>query len=231
MQTSWRTEVPPLFLVIGMFVAAVVLWPIAPERIPVHWNIQGEIDRYGGRFEGLLALPLIAAGVYSLFLVLPKFDPCRRNYLSFANAYFVIRLAILSMMVLIYACILLTAFGHHINMGEIVSMAVGMMFIIVGNVMGKIRPNWFVGVRTPWTLSSRRSWNKTHRLAGWLFVAMGFVTIAYGFAQTLWMAVVAAIVVVGSLSWTVIYSYLVWRTDPERLAAASISPSNDASDI
>ena len=92
--------------------------------------------------------------------------------------------------------------------------------------MSKIRPNWFVGVRTPWTLSSRRSWNQTHRLAGWLFLAMGLAVAACGFAQTSWMVAVATTLVIVSMVWIVVYSYVVWRDDPERLAPAGTSPTS-----
>ncbi len=227
MHTNWRAEIPQLSLLTGMFVAAAATWPFAPERIPVHWNINGDVDRYGGRLEGLLAVPLIAAVLYALLLMLPRIDPGRANYESFRAAYRGIRLSILSLVTMLYACIQLTAFGHDVNMRAVVPIALGLLFIVLGNFMGKLRPNWFVGVRTPWTLSSRRSWNKTHRLAGWLFIGMGLAVAAYGFVQTLWMLVVAATVSVVSLSWMVIYSYLVWRDDPERLSPAGTSPSSD----
>ena len=97
--------------------------------------------------------------------------------------------------------------------------------------MGKIRPNWFVGVRTPWTLSSRRSWNKTHRLAGWLFVVMGIAIGACSFVQTPWMLAVALSLSFVSMTWLVIYSYLIWRGDPERLSPTEISPSLDGHEL
>jgi len=225
-QTTWRAEIPHWLLLSGMFAAAAALWPIAPERIPVHWNINGEIDRYGGRLEGLLAVPLIAVAVYALMLALPRIDPGRANYASFRAAYRWCRLAVLGMVAFMYGCMLLTAFGHPVHMGTVAPIATGVLFIVLGNFMGKFRPNWFVGVRTPWTLSSRRSWNKTHRLAGWLFMAMGLTMAAWGLVQTAWMLAIAATVTVGSLVWLVIYSYLVWRDDPERISAANTSPAD-----
>ncbi len=225
MQAKLRCEVPELLLVLGMLIAAVVVWPFAPERMPVHWNIFGEVDRYGGKLEGLLALPLIAVGCYVLLLVVPLFDRGRANFSSFRGAYATVRFSILSLLVLVYACILLTAFGRGINVAAILPLAVGLVLMVIGNVMGKIRPNGFVGVRTPWTLSSRRSWNKTHRLARWLLAAMGIAVGLCGLIQTYWMIALTATVFVVSLSWMVIYSYLIWREDPERITPADISPS------
>jgi uncharacterized membrane protein len=218
MYTKLRFEVPQLLVLIGMFAAAGVLWSSSPESFPVHWNIHGNVDRYGSRFEGLLLVPLIAAGLYALLLVLPQFDPGRANYQSFLSAYFAIRLSILVFLAVIYTCMLLVAFGHSVNMNSIIPFAMCALFVILGSVMSSIRPNWFVGVRTPWTLSSRLSWDKTHRLAGRLFMAMGAVVGLLGLIQTAWMLAVTVTFVVGSVLGILIYSYIVWRNDPERTA-------------
>jgi uncharacterized membrane protein len=93
--------------------------------------------------------------------------------------------------------------------------------------MGKIRPNWFVGVRTPWTLSSKLSWDKTHRLAGWLSLVMGAMFAVVAFYHNAWTFAAMLIVVVGSLAWMVVYSYLVYRNDPDRVPPAGTSPSAD----
>ena len=231
MNTSWRSELPQLLLVAGMFIAAAMVWPMAPESFPVHWNIRGEVDRYGGKFEGLLLLPLIASGIYLLMRVLPLLDPGKANYPSFQSAYLLIRGSILLLMAVIYSCTVLVAFGYKIDIGTVIPVLVGLLFVVLGNVMGKIRPNWFVGVRTPWTLSSRHSWNKTHRLAGWLFVVMGLVVGACGFVHSVWMVSIAGFVVLTSVVWMVLYSYLVWRDDPERLSPAQISPSTDGQEL
>jgi uncharacterized membrane protein len=225
MQTTWRSEIPQLVMILGMLSVAAALWPIAPDRIPVHWNVAGEVDRYGGKFEGLLLLPLIAAVLYPLMLLLPRIDPGRANYATFAKVYMLIRVSITAVLAVVYAGILLVAFRYNVDMGLLVSLAVGLLFCVLGNVTGKIRPNWFVGVRTPWTLSSRDSWNKTHRLAGRLFVVIGYAVTAYGFFQNVWMLAVVVGMSVAMLLWVVIYSYVIWRNDPDRLPPAGTSPS------
>jgi uncharacterized membrane protein len=227
MQNTWRGEIPQLVVIFGLLSVAAIVWPFAPDRIPVHWNAAGEVDRYGGKFEGVLLLPLIAAALYPLFLLLPRIDPGRANYATFAKVYALIRLSILALLAFVYACILLAAFGYNVDMNLLVPLAVGLLFCVMGNVMGKIRPNWFVGVRTPWTLSSRESWNKTHRLAGRLFVVMGCAVGAYGFFQGRWMLAVVLGMSVATVLWVVIYSYVVWRNDPDRLGPAGTSPSPD----
>jgi uncharacterized membrane protein len=224
---AWRNEIPQIVLILGMWIVGAAAWHFAPDRLPVHWNLAGEVDRYGGKVEGLLLLPLLATGLYLLLLLLPRIDPGRANYATFAHAYTLIRLSITAMLAFVYACILLASFGYHVDMGLLIPLAIGMLLCILGNVMGKIRPNWFVGVRTPWTLSSRDSWNKTHRLAGRLFVVLGCAFAVYGFLQNAWMLTVLIALGVASLSWVVVYSYLVWRHDPDRLSPAGTSPYRD----
>jgi uncharacterized membrane protein len=202
-----------------------------PDKIPVHWNIHGEVDGYGGRFTGLILLPLIMLGMYALLLVLPMFDPGRANYPTFASTYYAIRFALTLFFCCIYLVGVLVALGYHVSMNTVIGLAMGFLFIVLGNVMGKIRPNWFVGVRTPWTLSSKLSWTKTHRLAGWLFIVMGLLSVAWAIVQTPWMfAIMISVCVVSGVS-LLVYSYLVYAKDPARTSPAGTQPySNNAAE-
>jgi uncharacterized membrane protein len=97
--------------------------------------------------------------------------------------------------------------------------------VLVGSVLGKVRPNWFVGVKTPWTLSSKLSWAKTHRLAGWVFIAMGLGLMASGIFRAKAAFVVTIAIGAAGMIWTMIYSYLVWRSDPGRVPPAGTLPA------
>jgi len=226
MRPTWKTELPLLVLLAAMFALGAVTWPDAPDRIPVHWNISGEVDRYGSRFEGLVMVPLIGLLVYALMLFLPRFDPGRANYERFAGVYYFLRVSVLAVMALIYGVIHLWIRGAEIDMGKFVGITVGALFFVIGNLFGKIRPNWFVGMRTPWTLSSKRAWTQTHRLAGWVFIAGGLAIMAAGILATPSAVAVAGIVLFGGLGWATVYSYLVWRKDPDRIHPAGTSPGN-----
>jgi uncharacterized membrane protein len=227
MKLSWRVELPQLLLIAGLFAVAAWAWPQVPDRIPIHWNVRGEADGFGGKFAGLLLMPLIIFGIYLLTAVLPLIDPGRRNYQNFATAYNAIRLAILLFMSAIYAVSLLAAFGRHVNMTTVVAPGMAVLFLVIGNFMGKIRPNWFVGVRTPWTLSSKLSWDKTHRLAGWLFVFMGALFVPLAFWPTVPMILAIVTIDVLCAIWIIAYSYVVYRHDPDRTSPAGTSPSVD----
>ncbi len=227
MKLSWRVEIPQLLIIAAMFALAAWAWPQLPDKLPVHWNIKGEVDGYGNKFVGLLLLPIIVAGIYVMMLALPRFDPGRRNYENFATTYAMIRLSFAAFMCLIYVFIVLAAFGAKFNMTSIIMPAVGLLLIVLGNFMSKIRPNWFVGVRTPWTLSSKLSWDKTHRLAGWLFIFMGLLMVVVGYVQTTWMLFTMLVFNGVCVAWLFIYSYLVYRSDPNRTSPAGTTPASE----
>ncbi len=223
-RTSWKSELPNWILMAGMFLLAAVTWSSAPDRIPVHWNVYGQVDRYGGKVEGLLVVPLITLGVYLLLLFLPRIDPGRANYQRFGGAYSTIRLATTVLLAVIYGVTNLWIRGYRVDMSLVVSLAVGALLIVIGNLMGKIRPNWFVGIRTPWTISSKTSWTKTHRLGGRLFILMGLAFIAAGIARAPWALIMAVAIMIGSIVWMFVYSYVVWRDDPNKLPPAGTLP-------
>jgi uncharacterized membrane protein len=227
MKLSLRSEVPQLSLIAAMFVLAAWAWHRLPAQIPTHWNLQGKVDGHGNKFVGLLVLPLTVLGVYFLMMLLPLFDPGRANYRNFAKTYNVLRLGFVAFMAVFYGATVAAAFGRPIDMILVAFLGTAILFCVIGNLMGKIRPNWFVGIRTPWTLSSKQSWDKTHRLAGWLFLLMGALFAVVAFIHNTWT--LAAMITIDALclAWMVIYSYLVFRSDPHPMPPAGTSPSTD----
>jgi uncharacterized membrane protein len=227
MKLSLRSEIPQLALISAMFALAGWAWPRLPAQIPTHWNLQGEVDGHGNKFVGLLLLPLTVLGVYFLTMLLPLFDPGGANYRNFAKTYNVLRLGFVAFMAMLYTATVAAAFGWHVDITSVAFLGTAVLFFVIGNVMGKIRPNWFVGVRTPWTLSSKRSWDKTHRLAGWLFLLMGAGFAIVAFVHNTWTFAVMATFDAVCLVWIVVYSYLVYRRDPHPMPPAGTSPSAD----
>ena len=220
MKTVWRLEVPQVGLVVLMFLLAAVTWPTAPERIPVQWNLQGEVSRYAGRWEGLLLLPTLALFIYLFLLILPRIDPARANYARFAGAYTVIRFTLLSLVALAYGVIHVWIRGTTIDVGAVILLLVGITLVVFGAVSSQLRPNWFIGIRTPWTLTSQESWTQTHRLGGWVFMILGLGLVGLTMLRT--RAALAAWAGIGALGVAVlvVYSYLVWRDDPHKAPPA-----------
>lgn len=231
MKTTWRQELIPLVCIAAMIGAGAWSWSRVPDRLPIHWNAVGRVDGYGGKFVGLALIPLVSIGVYALFFALPALDPGKRNYENFASAYRAVRTGFLLFLGALYAATLVAAHGRNVNMTTVVMSALGVLFMVIGNAMGKIRPNHFVGIRTPWTLSSKQSWNKTHRLGGWLFMLQGIVFVATGFASP----GLLILVVIGSPLITICvlvpYSYHAYANDPERISPAGVTPAHDDSMI
>ncbi len=173
--------------------------------------------------EGLLGLPAAALAVYLLLLVLPRIDPRRRSYDLFAGAYAALRFASLAVLAAVYGLALLSVQGYPVAVERLVPAVVGIFLVVTGNLMGKIRPNWFVGVRTPWTLTSSTAWGKTNRLAGWLLIGAGVAMIAAGLMGWPWLLAGVPRLAAGLAVLLVVYSYFAWRRDPRKENEAGTS--------
>jgi uncharacterized membrane protein len=210
-----------------MFALAALSWHAVPDRIPVHWGISGRPDRWGGRFEGLLLLPLVGLLTYLVLLLAPRIDPGRANYASFAGAYGTVRLVVLLSMLALQVVMVLAARGHSVDVATLVPLIVGAMFVVLGNLFGKLRPNWFIGIRTPWTLSSKRSWDRTHHAGGWLFILFGFLLMSTALARTTWVIITVIGVIAAGVLGLVVYSYVEWRRDPDKTPPAGTLPAGE----
>jgi uncharacterized membrane protein len=219
--TQRKADLLCAFLVLGMLLYAAATWSASPASFPVHWNLHGEVDRTGGRAEGLLAMPALAAAMALTLRFLPRIDPGRGNYANFASAYAWVRVLVVALLSGVYVLIQMAARGRQEAVAPAMTFLVGALFVGLGNVLGKVRPNWFVGVRTPWTLSSAESWTRTHRAGGWVFVLAGLGTMAGALRLDAFkvMAGLGIAMLLAVLGLT-IYSYVVWRGDPDKVPPA-----------
>jgi uncharacterized membrane protein len=220
MKIEWKEEALSLAMLVVMFILAAVTWSTAPDLIPIRWTLSGEPDRFAGKLVGLIGVPLVAVGVYLALLFLPRIDPRRANYDAFRTPYSVIRTTIIGLLLAMYAFIHLWIRGQMIGTSLFMPLMVGAVIMLVGNYLPKLKSNWFVGIRTPWTLSSEEAWRKTHRLAGWLFVASGAVIIVASVLNPEKSRVVLFGTLVSTVISTVAYSYFAWRNDPNKTSRA-----------
>lgn len=201
-----------------MFAVSAYAWTVVPAdaKVATHWNIHGEADGFSSKPVALMLIPGITLATVLLVLGLVKLDPRRRNVAQSHRFLTVSMASLVVMMCGLHAATTANALGWQVPMNEIVMSLTGALFMVLGNYMGKVRSNFFMGVRTPWTLSSELSWNKTNRLCGRLFFAAGLLTLALA-----WISSAAALVVLlgtllaGTLV-AVAYSYFVWKRDPDR---------------
>jgi uncharacterized membrane protein len=169
-------------------------------------------------------MPITALGICLLMRFLPRVDPGRANYNQFVTAFSTFRIGVIATIGAIYAITQLSIHGYSANINLLVPMAVGILLILVGNLLSKIRPNWFIGIRTPWTLSSKTSWDKTHRVGGWLCIAAGLLLMINGALPAPWNVIEGLGVGLGLVASLFIYSYVVWRTASDKVPPAGTSP-------
>lgn len=219
-----RRELPSLAVLALAWGLAAYAWPLAPDRLPVHFDLHGLPDRYGSRAEGLLLLPAIATGVWLLMLAVPRVDP-NRNLASFEPSYRWMRVGILAFLVAVHAVTTAVGLGADVDVGRALGVGLGLLLAFLGNLLGKLRPNGFAGIRTPWTLTSVRSWNVTHRMGGWMLVAVGLLGAAVSAVSA---ATGLGVLVGGSVAMTVLtaaWSWKVWRDDPDKAPFGGVHPA------
>lgn len=167
-------------LAVAGFLLTVLIYPKLPEQIPTNWDINGNVA-YSGRHTIFLisGMGLLLA---VLFDILPKIDPRRQNYQKFGNYYDIFCVLMEVFMLIMNGIILSETFRPGtLSVPMIVMLGTGLLFLFVGNIMPKIKSNFYMGIKTPWTISSEEVWRKTHRLGGKCFFALGLVSIVCAF--------------------------------------------------
>jgi uncharacterized membrane protein len=211
----------PLLLLVAAF--SVMGWIMVPQgqEIPVHWSASGDVNRTAGHVEAFLLTPGIALLLTLVFAVAPSIDPRGRNLQRSQPLWLAAWLGSLLILAVAQGVISLSAIGvidaGTALMPKLIGSVVAAFFMVIGNLLGKARPNWFAGIRTPWSLSSDRSWDVTHRWAGRLFMAAGLASLVAIWSlhePYAWIAMLAAILIATLAS--IVLSYLVWKKDPER---------------
>lgn len=212
-------------VLIAMLAASFWAWSVIPDgaRIPIHWNLEGHTNGFGRKFPGLFIAPFVLLLISGLFAILPSIEPRKRHLMQSSKLYSATWICILALMAIVHAQILLAATGIYTSTTGLGQAGIGALFIVAGNYLSKSRSTFFMGIRTPWTLTSELSWRKTHRLGGWLFIAFGFVHIAVVFAAPKLVPFEIVGGLFGIMIFALVYSYLVWRHDPNRRTGDSIS--------
>ena len=204
-------------LVIAALAVVVSIWayPQLPPTIATHWNVRGTADGFSGRATAVLIMPLVIIGLTGLFNVLPKLDPRGANYAKFIDTYWLIANAVILFILIGHGMIVATGLGYPVKVDRFMPIGIGLLFIVLGNYLTRVEPNWFIGIRTPWTLSSDTVWRKTHRTGGWLMVVGGFVLAASVFLPqgAFPPLLVAAILIVAVIP--VVQSYILWKREQD----------------
>ncbi|WP_088226964.1 SdpI family protein [Desulfosporosinus sp. FKB] len=206
-----KKDWPILILIVLGFAMGIYFYPSLPNRVPIHWNAQGQVNGYGSKLFGTFGIPVIILALYIMFVALPFIDPKRKNYRAFESTYQFLKYLLVVFFLGMQLITLLIASGRVMNQPVLIQVMVSLLFILLGNVMGRFKHNYFVGIRTPWTLANEEVWRKTHRLAAPLWVFGGILNILLALAGITFngrgfilILAIIALVPIG-------YSYLVYH--------------------
>lgn len=193
-------------------IAGVVLWNQLPEQMASHWNINDQVDGSMPKFWGVFMMPVIALGMLALFLAVPNIDPLKANIAQFRKSFNLFIVLMIAFMLYIHKLTMAWNLGFtNFKMSAAILPFIGILFIAIGFMLKKARRNFFIGIRTPWTLSSDSVWNKTHQLGSILFMASGALTFIGGFLGGMIAFRMMFIPLIGSTLFLVIYSYVLYR--------------------
>lgn len=207
------------FLLAFMAALSAWAWQILPANavLPTHWDMSGHVNGTMTKTWGLSILPVTGLAITLLLAAVPRIEPRHDNMVASRKPFLAFWLMGLVVIAAAHAMIVGVALGYPIDIPSALIVLIPLSIIVSGNYLGKARPNFFMGVRTPWTLSSDVSWEKTHRMLGRLFVFSGIIVLAVRFAigtEAAFFALAATITASAMLA--IVSSYIFWKSDPAR---------------
>ncbi|HEV2148900.1 MAG TPA: SdpI family protein [Longimicrobiaceae bacterium] len=210
-----RRPLAPVLLV-GMWAFALAVFRRLPPEVPTHWSFSGEIDGWGPRFPAAFIAPAAATLVWLVMRFQGRIDPRRLEVERSTPTRMLLAEIVVAFMAALEVLTLGAALGWPVDIGRAMWPLTGLLFVLMGNYLPRVRPNWFVGVRTPWTLASDAVWRDTHRLAGWTFVAGGLVIAAAFFLPAPVRPAVGVAAFVVAAAVPAAYSFVRWRREGRR---------------
>jgi len=213
-----KSELICLGIILLSFIVGILMYPQMPDQMASHWGIAGDVNGYMPKFWGLFLMPLISAALLVLFVVLPGIDPMRRNIDKFRGSFDMFVIFIMAFMFYMYVITLLWNTGMRFNFIQPLAPAFGVLFYMCGVLIENAKRNWFIGIRTPWTMSDERVWEKTHKLGSKLFKATGVISfLGLFFPAYAIFFILAPVIIIAVFSF--VYSYLEYsKTDKAKKA-------------
>lgn len=212
--TTKTTSIIVLTLIAIAITAGAVLWNQFPDPMASHWNANDQVDGTMPKFWGVFLMPLIALGLLLLFQIVPNIDPHKANIAQFRETFNLFIVFIIIFLLYVHGLTLAWSLGYQtFKMSSALLPFLGVLFIFIGYLLRKAKRNFFIGIRTPWTLSSDSVWDKTHQLGSILFMLSGAFAIVgslFGGITAFWLMFVP---LMGSTLFLVIYSYILYRNE------------------
>jgi uncharacterized membrane protein len=204
------STIATILLILAAFAASLVYYQQAPEQMVTHWNASGEPNGYMPKFWALIFTPMLMAMMAGLLYYLPFLDPLKKNVDKFRGHYENFIAVLMGFLLLVHTQTLLWNSGVQIDPGITVSLGMGVLMFYIGFLLSKAKQNWFIGIRTPWTLSSEKVWDKTHALGSKMFMAAGILVFIGTFVSEYRFLFVMVSVLIAAIV-PVIYSYFEFR--------------------
>ena len=176
MKSSIQKELTAISIVLIPLIYILLIWDQLPDKVAMHWNIEGNIDRYGSKFELLVVAGLLPLVTYVTLLIVPKIDP-KKKIASMGKKYHQIKVFLVSFMSILSIFIVYSAKQENIFNPNYLILIIGLFYIVLGNYFKTIKANYFIGIRTPWTLENEKIWKETHRLGGVLWFSGGSLVV------------------------------------------------------
>lgn len=207
-----KSELIITIIILLSFATGIYLYPRMPGKMASHWDIAGEVDGYIPKFWGLFLMPFISAGLFLLFILVPIIDPLKDNIKKFRKYFDNFIALVILFLFYLYILTLLWNLGARFNIIQFLSPAFGLLFYYAGILISHTKRNWFIGIRTPWTLSSDAIWEKTHKIGGELFKISGAIAILGIFLPdyAMFFVLLPAISIVVAIT---VFSYLAYRKE------------------
>ena len=172
-----KSEIISLVIVIISLIIGIYFYPLMPEKVASHWNAKGEVDGYMSKFGGLFLMPVISLVLLLLFIIIPKIDPLKHNIEKFRKYFDGFIVLMMLFLFYLYILTILWNIGVRFNFVHLLVPIFSIFFYYCGILIQKAQRNWFIGIRTPWTLSNEQVWNKTHKIGGILFKIAGIISL------------------------------------------------------
>lgn len=198
-----------VLMIAATLAATLLMYPILPGTVPTHWNIHGQADGFSSKWTMLVLMPGIMAAIMGLFAALPWLSPWQFEVDKFRSTYLYMMLVILAFFGFVQALTLWAAAGRRLDMNHAVAGGVCLLLVLLGGVLGRVKRNFYVGVRTPWTIANERVWEATHRLAAKTFVAGGLLALVLMLLRMPFWAFIG--VVLGAALTPAVYSLVFYK--------------------
>lgn len=207
-----KTNIIIFLIIVASFAVGAYFYSGFPDKIASHWNINGEVNGYMSKFWGLFLMPIISLGMWMMFILIPKIDPMKKNIEKFRKYFDTFIILVILFLFYVYLLTIFWNTGKQFDMGRAIIPAIGILFFYAGILMNHAQRNWFIGIRTPWTLSSDKVWEKTHQLGAKLFKIAGIITLLGLFFPgiSVWLAIILALLFT---FYVVVYSYFAHKKE------------------